>query len=152
VTLEQPAARSSGQTAKRKLVCTNSIKLKTEHVQTDLFMAQQALVGQGLLNIEASRLHSDTPRSVCLLCTSDQPDAETSTGQHTTYTQTHHARYASSVRVISPTQRPLPDNTQHSLETDIRAPAGFGPAIPESERPQTHASKSRYNSDNNIST
>jgi hypothetical protein len=30
-------------------------------------MAQQALVGQGLLVIEASRLHSDTPHSVGIL-------------------------------------------------------------------------------------
>jgi hypothetical protein len=47
-------------------------------------MAQQPLVGQGLLIIETSRSHSDTPQSVGLLWTSDQPDAETSTRQHTT--------------------------------------------------------------------
>ena len=41
-------------------------------------MAQQTLVGQ-LLIIEASLSHSDTPHSVGFLCTSDQPDAETST-------------------------------------------------------------------------
>jgi len=39
-------------------------------------MAQQPLVGQGLLIIEVSRSHSDTPHSVGLLWTSDQPDAE----------------------------------------------------------------------------
>jgi hypothetical protein len=42
-------------------------------------MAQQTLLGQGLLIIEVSRSHSDTPHSVGLLWTSDQPDAETST-------------------------------------------------------------------------
>ena len=42
-------------------------------------MAQQPLVGQGLLIIEASRSHSDTSHSVGLLWTSDQPVAETST-------------------------------------------------------------------------
>jgi hypothetical protein len=42
-------------------------------------MAQQPPVGQGLLIIEASRSHLDTPHSVGLLWTSDQPDAETST-------------------------------------------------------------------------
>jgi hypothetical protein len=42
-------------------------------------MAQQPLVGQGLLIIQASRSHSDTTHSVGLLWTSDQPDAETST-------------------------------------------------------------------------
>jgi hypothetical protein len=36
-------------------------------------------------------------------------------------------------------QRPLPDNTQHSQETATPS-AGFEPAIPISERPQTHAS------------
>jgi hypothetical protein len=39
----------------------------------------------------------------------------------------------------APTQRPLPDNTQHSQKTHIRAPAGFKPTIRASERPQTHA-------------
>jgi hypothetical protein len=42
-------------------------------------MVQQALVGQSLLVIEASRSHSDTPLSVGLLWTSDHPDGETST-------------------------------------------------------------------------
>jgi hypothetical protein len=42
-------------------------------------MAQQPLLGQGPLIIEASRSHSDTPHSVGLLWTSDQPVAETST-------------------------------------------------------------------------
>jgi hypothetical protein len=40
-------------------------------------VAQQPPVGQGLLIIEASRSHSDTPHSVGLLWTSDQPHAET---------------------------------------------------------------------------
>ena len=42
-------------------------------------MAQQPLVGRGPLIVEDSRLHSDTPHSVGLLWTSDQPHAETST-------------------------------------------------------------------------
>jgi len=41
-------------------------------------MSQQHPVGQDLLIIEASRSHSDTPHSVGLLWTSDQPDAVTS--------------------------------------------------------------------------
>jgi hypothetical protein len=44
-----------------------------------LFMAQQPLVDQGLLIVEASRSRSDTPQSVGLLWTSNQPDAEIST-------------------------------------------------------------------------
>ena len=53
-------------------------------------MAQQSLVGQGLLIIEASLSHSDTPHSVGL-----------------------------SGRVVSPTEKPLPDNTQHSQQTSM---------------------------------
>ena len=60
--------------------------------------AQQPLVDHGLRTIEASRSHSDTPHSVCLVWSSDQPDAQTSpdntqhsqhinlTWQHTTLT------------------------------------------------------------------
>jgi len=52
--------------------------------QNNLFtMAQQSLVGQVLI-IKDSRSHSDTWQSVGLLCKSDQPDAESSTWQHTT--------------------------------------------------------------------
>jgi len=53
-------------------------------------MAQQHLVGQDLLIIEASRSHSDTPHWVGLLWTSDQPDEETSTRQYTTLTTDSH--------------------------------------------------------------
>ena len=57
---------------------------KTPHVVSYIFnypppMAQQPLVSQGLFIIEASRSHLDTPHSIGLPCTSDQPDAETST-------------------------------------------------------------------------
>ena len=38
---------------------------------------------------------------------------------------TQHTRYDSPRRVISPSQRPLPDNTQHSQQTDIHAPRGI---------------------------
>ena len=49
----------------------------------DLFpMAQQTLVGQGLLILETSRSHSDKTHSVWLLWTSDRPNAGTSTRQH----------------------------------------------------------------------
>ena len=40
-------------------------------------------------------------------------------------TTTHHSRWDSSGRVISSSQRPLPDNTQHSQQTDIHAPGGI---------------------------
>jgi len=49
---------------------------------------------------------------------------------------THYTRQDSSRRVISPTQRPLPDNTR---DKHLCSRAGFEPPIPPSERPQTHA-------------
>ena len=38
------------------------------------------------------------------------------------HTHTHHTRQYSSGRVISPTQKPLRDNTRHSQETDTSIP------------------------------
>jgi hypothetical protein len=52
-------------------------------------MARPPLVGHGLLIIEASRSHSDTPDSVGLLWASDQPLVETSTRQHRQQTDIH---------------------------------------------------------------
>ena len=54
------------------------------------FTARHPLVDQGLLIFEDSRLPSDTPHSVGLLWTSDQPDAETFTWQNTTLTRDRH--------------------------------------------------------------
>jgi hypothetical protein len=53
-------------------------------------MAQQPLVGQGLLIFVATRSHTDAPpQSVGLLWTSDQPDAKT--WPHITFTGDRHA-------------------------------------------------------------
>jgi len=41
------------------------------------------------------------------------------------HTQTNHTQQDSSGRAIIPTQRPLPDNIQQSLETDTHAPGGI---------------------------
>jgi len=49
-------------------------------------MVRQPILNHSLLTVEVSRSHSDTP----------------------------YIRYDSSGRVIIQTQRPLPDNTQHS--------------------------------------
>jgi hypothetical protein len=49
-------------------------------------VAQQPLVGQGILIIEASRSHSDIKHWLGLLWTSDRPGAET----HTTLTRDRH--------------------------------------------------------------
>ena len=56
----------------------------------------------------------------------------------TSDTTTHHSRQDSSGRVISPTQRPLPDNTQHSQQTSM-PPVGIEPTISAGERTQTYA-------------
>jgi len=53
-------------------------------------------------------------------------------------TQRNHTRWDFSVPMISPTQRPPPDDTQHSQETSMPT-VGFEPAIPASERRQTDA-------------
>ena len=41
------------------------------------------------------------------------------------HTTTHHSRWDSSGRVISSSQRPLPDNTRHLQQTNIHAPGGI---------------------------
>ena len=41
------------------------------------------------------------------------------------HTQTHHNQYDSSGQVIRPSQMPLADNKQHSLETDIDVTGGI---------------------------
>jgi hypothetical protein len=97
----------------------SKLHMKNYKVMSDRFnifgmyffpMAQQPLVGQGLLIIESSLSHSDTPHLVGLLWTRDQLVAETSTWEHST----------------------------HKRQTSM-LPAGFEPTIPANERPQTHA-------------
>jgi hypothetical protein len=41
------------------------------------------------------------------------------------HTATQHSRQDASGRVISSSQRPLPDNTRHSQQTNIHAPGGI---------------------------
>jgi hypothetical protein len=53
-------------------------------------------------------------------------------------TTTRHSRWDSSGRVINPSQRLLPDNTQHSQQTCM-PPVGFEPTISAGERPHTYA-------------
>jgi hypothetical protein len=72
-------------------------------------MTQQPLLDQGLLIVDASQSHSNTPHSVGLPWTSDQPDSEAPTWQHAT----------------------------HKKQISM-LPAGFEHAIPASERPKTH--------------
>jgi len=58
-------------------------------------------------------------------CNSPQWATAPSLSRTHDHTQIHHTRYDSSARVIRPSQRPLPDNTQHSTHTDIHASGGI---------------------------
>jgi len=73
-------------------------------------MAEQTLVGQGLLSTEASRLHSDT--SYWVDC---------------------------SGRVIGPTQRPLRDATQHRQGTIILPTGAIQTHSPSKQSDANHA-------------
>jgi len=75
-----------------------------------LFMARQPPVGQKFLIHEVSRPH----------------------------TTTDHSRQDSSGWVISPSQRPLPEYTQHSQHTDIHASGGIRTHNLSRRRPQTY--------------
>jgi len=78
-------------------------------------MAQQPLLGQGLLIVEASWSHSDTPQSVRLLLASDQPDAETSTWQHTTIQTERHSCHRGGIRTLNPSKRVAADTRLRPL-------------------------------------
>jgi len=64
-------------------------------------MVRQPLVEHGLLNVEASRSHSDTPHSVVLLWTSDRPVAETCTWEHTTLSTEKMRDYVRSLVIVA---------------------------------------------------
>ena len=82
------------------------------------FTAQQLPVGHGLLITEASRSHSDTPRSVGLFWASDQPDAETSSWQHKHSQETDiHAR--GGIRAHSSSKRGAADSALDLAATEI---------------------------------
>jgi len=57
-------------------------------------------------------------------------------GSSTTLSETHYSRQDSSGRGIGPSQRPLPNNIQHSKETGMLS-TGFEPATPASTWSQT---------------
>ena len=68
---------------------------------------------------------------------SPQLDRASSFKRFLNHTTTHHSRQDSSGRVISPSQRPLPDNPKHSKQTSIHAPSGIRTHISADKRPQT---------------
>ena len=72
-------------------------------------MARLSLVSQGLLIVEDNITLINTPHSVALLWTSDQPDAETFTKQHKTLTRD---RYPGGIRTHNPSKR-TPADPRH---------------------------------------
>ena len=64
---------------------------------------------------------------------------------------THHTRWDCPGRVIGPTQRPLPDNTQHSKETNIHYPAGIRTHNPSQRVAVDHRLRSRGPWDRHLS-
>ena len=83
------------------LICLGVCRLKTDQkkICSCIFfpVALRPNVDLGLLILEVSRSH----------------------------TTTHHSRYDSSGRVISSSQRPVPDKAQHLQQTNIHAPGGI---------------------------
>jgi hypothetical protein len=55
------------------------------------------------------------------------------------YSATHYSRQDSTGRVISSSQRTLPDNKQHTQQADIHFSVGFESTISADEPPPTHA-------------
>jgi hypothetical protein len=77
-------------------------------------MTQHPLVGQVLTILKSSRSLSDTPQSVGLPWTGDQPDAETSTWQHTHSQQTDiHA--PGGIRIRNPSKHAAADQRRRAL-------------------------------------
>ena len=70
-------------------------------------IAQQPPVGKGLLSIKTPLSHLDTRQSVGFLWSSDQPQAETSTWQHTILTTHRHA--PAGIRTRNPSKRAAAD-------------------------------------------
>ena len=96
----------------RLVFSKNGAKIIIELKMTVFFlsMAQQSVVGEGLYVIKGSWSYSDTPHSVGLHVIKGSwsySDTPHSVGLHC---------------MISPTQRPLSDNTRQSQETDTHAP------------------------------
>jgi hypothetical protein len=93
------------------LHCLNSLcrEFSKINVLGDFFHGCVAPVGLGLLIVEVSRSHSETPHSIGLFWTGDWNVAERSTWQHT------------------------------KLTKDIHAPVGFETVIPAIQRSQTQA-------------
>jgi hypothetical protein len=95
--------RTNGRTDMMKLQSSSLLMWMCRKTVSPRLIAQQPLIGQGLLVIEASRSHSDTTHWVGLLLASDQPDAETYTWQLSALTRYSHASVE--IRTRNPSKR-----------------------------------------------
>jgi len=89
------------------------------------------------------KTHTERQISIPLPCTKDQPVAQTSTWQQNTIETDRHPKDYS-VKLISPAQSTLPDNTQQAQQTDIHTtPLHKGSARRTDLFPTTHISQNR---------
>ena len=88
---------STTKTTQNTLTTVKLYKIQPCNHGDFFYLAQQPPVGQGLLFHKVSRSH----------------------------TMMHHSRYDSSGWVISSSQKPLPDSTQHSQQINIHALGGI---------------------------
>jgi len=105
----EPSLDLTGNQTKQKKGLFQKVSYTTNMYTKSLFLAQQPPVGQDLLIHEVSRSH----------------------------TMIHHSRHESTGGVKSSSQRPLPDNTQHSRQTSMPL-VGFEPTISAGEWLQTY--------------
>ena len=98
-------------------ITSKDFDLRDQIMLSFFLMAKMPPVGHGRLITEASRSHSVTPHSVRLLWTSDQPDVETSTWQHTSLTTDIHN--LSGIRTHNPSKRADADQALDRAATGI---------------------------------
>jgi hypothetical protein len=89
-------------------LCYERINEQMKRGKHTFSMARQPLVGLGLLIVETSWSHSDTPHSVGLRWTRDQPVAETSTWQRTILQETD-IHDTGGIRTRNPSKRAAED-------------------------------------------
>jgi hypothetical protein len=100
-------------------------------------MVHQPLVGQDLLIVTSSQSHSDTPHSVRLLWTSDQPDADIYLTRYSTHNrQTPMAASFHEDFIVTTTKFLFVNYFVYVL--GVMTPMGFEPALSASKRPRTH--------------
>ena len=106
----------------------------------------QAKVSLDIILMAPNTRSSDAQEMVTFFFKAQQPQwvRVSSLSILNNHTQTQHTRQDSCRRVTGLTQRPLPDNPQHSQEIAIHDPAGFEPAIPANRAADPHLKPCGY--------